>query len=319
MKVGIIGAGAMGSLFASHLADGGADVWAFDQWREHVAAIRERGLIVKHAGSERTIRINATADANAAGPCDTVLVMVKYHQTVSAVQAAAPMIGPQTTIITLQNGLGNVEHIVAACPDNRVAFGLTTLTCEMLGPGRIEASYSNRGETYLWPADRRPNDTLEPFCALLNAGGIDAWAAPDIELRIWKKLIVNCCLNTMTAITGLSVGKLIEQSDSWPLLDGAADEISAVAVAKGIPLDGQTARAFLRQVAEEARAHYPSMLIDVRNRRQTEIDCLNGAVLREAGALGIPAPFNQALYSIIRVIESTYAEHASELQHRMSG
>jgi 2-dehydropantoate 2-reductase len=311
MKVGIIGAGAMGSLFASHLVDGGAEVWAFDQWREHIDAIEKHGLIVKRTGSERAIRLKATADASAAGPCDAVLVMVKYHQTVAALRASEPMIGPHTTIITLQNGLGNVENIASAYPANCVVFGLTTLTCEMLGPGKIEASYSNHGETYLWPADRRTNEAIAPFCAHLNAGGINASLAPDIELRIWKKLIVNCCLNTMCAITGLSVGILIEQPSSWPLLDGVADEISAVAIAKRIPLEREIARAFLRQVAEEARAHYPSMLIDVRSRRQTEVDCLNGAVLREAGRLGIRAPYNQALYSTIRVIESTYAERSA--------
>ena len=311
MKVGIIGAGAMGSLFASYLVDGGAEVWAFDQWREHIEAIEKYGLIVKSTGSERAIRMHATADASAAGPCDAVLVMVKYHQTVAAMRAAAPMISPHTTIVTLQNGLGNVENIASTCPANRVVFGLTTLTCEMLGPGRIEASYSNRGETYLWPSDRRPNEAIAAFCAHLDAGGINAAPAPDIELRIWKKLIVNCCLNTTCAITGLSVGKLIDQPSCWPLLDGISDEISVVAIAKGIPLEHQVARAFLRQVAEEARAHYPSMLIDVRSRRQTEIDCLNGAVLREAGELGIPAPYNQALYSAIRVIEDTYAERSA--------
>jgi 2-dehydropantoate 2-reductase len=308
MKIGIIGAGAMGSLFASHLADGGADVWVFDQWSEHIDAIREHGLIVRLDGTDRKVRMNATTDAQAAGVCEAVLVMVKYHQTKAAIRDAAPMIGPETTVVTLQNGLGNVEIIAAAHPNNRIVFGLTTLTSEMLGPGRIEASFSSRGETYLWPADRRPDGAVDRFCALLVAGGINATPAPDIELRIWKKLIVNCCLNTMCAITGLSVGKLTEQAISWSLLDAIADEISDVAATKNIPLDRQSARAFLRHVADEARAHYPSMLIDVRNKRRTEIDCLNGAVLREAASLGILTPYNQTLYTEIRIIESTYAE-----------
>lgn len=307
-KVGVIGAGAMGSLFASHLADGGADVWAFDQWREHIEAIREHGLVVKRSGAERVLRVNATSDPAVAGLCDAVLVMVKYHQTVAAVQAAAAMIGPDTTIVTLQNGLGNVEQIAAAYPKNRVVYGLTTLTCEMTGPGEIEASYSNRGETYLWPADEAPNEAIGTLCTILNAGGINAVLAPDIAFRIWKKLIVNCCLNTMCAITGLPVGKLIDQQDSWPLLDAVAAEISTVALAKGISLDLKTAQAFLRQVAEEARAHYPSMLIDVRSRRRTEIDCLNGAIIREGERLGIDVPSNRALFAMIRVIETTYAE-----------
>ena len=308
MKIGIIGAGAMGSLFAAHLVDGGAEVWAYDQWREHIEAIKATGLIVKRAGTERSIKVNATTRAADAGPCNAVLVMVKYHQTAPAVRAATAMISPATTIITLQNGLGNVEIISSAFPNNKIVFGLTTLTCEMMAPGRIEASYSNRGETYVWPADGQPNDAIELFCAHLNRGGVNATVAPDIELRIWKKLIVNCCLNTMCAITGLSVGKLIDQPTSWPLLYGVADEISTVAAAKGIPLGAELARNFLHQVAEEARAHYPSMMIDVRQRRQTEIECLNGAILREASARGIAAPCNQAMYSIINAIENAYAE-----------
>ncbi len=176
MKVGIIGAGAMGSLFASHLADGGADVRAFDQWREHIEAIRERGLIVKHSGSERTIRINATTDANAAGPCDTVLVMVKYHQTVSAVRAAAPMIGPQTTIITLQNGLGNVGATVTACPGQSRCVRTHDLNLRNAWSRQYRGKLEPRRDLPLArrsPAERR----AQTFCALLNAGGIDAWEA----------------------------------------------------------------------------------------------------------------------------------------------
>jgi 2-dehydropantoate 2-reductase len=124
---------------------------------------------------------------------------------------------------------------------------------------------------------------------------------------IWKKLIVNCCLNTVCAITGLPVGALCDRPDSWPLLEGLADEIVAVAARKKIPLQRQAAHAFLRSVAEEARSHYPSMLVDVKHRRQTEIECLNGAVLREAERLGVDAPFNRAVYSLIRVLESSYA------------
>lgn len=306
LRIGIIGAGAMGSLFASHFADAGADIWVYDKWREHIDAIRKAGLVVRRHNQERAVRIAATTDPASAGVCDVAIVMVKYHQTEAALRDASPMIGRNTRIITLQNGLGNAETIAALYPGNRIILGLTTLTSELLGPGRIESSFANRGETYLWPADHRPSTLVEEICALLTDGGINACAAPDIELRIWKKLIVNCCLNMVCAITGLSVGDLTRQPESWSLLDGIADEVATVALAKEIPLDHAMARAFLRQVADEAHAHEPSMLVDVRNRRRTEIECLNGAILREASRHNIAVPLNRAVYSLIRVIEDRY-------------
>jgi 2-dehydropantoate 2-reductase len=303
-RIAIIGAGAMGSLFASHLAASGSEIWAFDIWREHTEAIRRDGLKVRRNGAERTLRIHATSDPAETGECDIVMVFVKFGQTVAALEAARPMIGPKTTIVTLQNGIGNVEIIHERYPATPIAFGLTTLTSEVLGPGRIEASFAGLGETYLWPREGVPDAAVERLCALLTAGGIPAVLEPNIELKIWKKLVVNCCLNTMCAITGRNVGAVADVPESWPFLDGVVREIVTAAGCKGIPLNEVDALAYLRHVAEEARNHDPSMLIDVRNGRKTEIDCLNGAVLRECDRHGISAPHNRALYAMIRVIES---------------
>ena len=234
--------------------------------------------------------------------------MVKFNQTKAAIEAAGAMIGPDTLIVTLQNGLGNVDLIRSVYPANPIAFGLTTLTSELLGPGRIEASYAGHGETYFWLADGAPTASVTHFCALLVESGVNAMLAPDIELRIWKKLIVNCCLNMLCAATGLPVGPLVDRPEAWPLLDGIANEIVAVAERKGILLGRDTAHEFLRNVAAETRTHLPSMAVDVLNRRQTEIECLNGAVLRECERFGIPAPYNASIYALIRIIENSYLE-----------
>jgi len=306
MKIAIIGAGAMGSLFASHLASTDAEIWAFDVWREHVEAIRRDGLIVHRDGAQRSVRVNATSVAAEAGVCDVAMVFVKFRQTAGAIGAARPMIGADTTIVTLQNGIGNVEIIAQAYPANPIAFGLTTLTCELLGPGHIEASYKGAGETYLWPRNGTENPLLGPLCALMVRGGINAAREPGIALKIWKKLVVNCCLNTMCAITGQNVGAVADTPEAWRFLDGVADEIAAAASLEGIALPAAEARSFLRSVAAEARNHEPSMLIDVRNRRRTEIDCLNGAILKVCEKHGVAAPFNSALYAMIRVLESRF-------------
>jgi 2-dehydropantoate 2-reductase len=306
MRFVIVGAGAMGSLFAAHVAGTEAETWVCDKWEEHIQVIQSNGLAVKHEGVENTIRLRATTDPAEPGIADVLMLFVKYNQTREALAAARPLIGPRTVLFTLQNGLGNVELIRDAFPQNRIFYGFTTLTSELLGPGRIEASYAGRGETYFWAQDGRRDAELEAVRALFEKGGINAIVAPDIELMIWKKLIVNCCLNTLCAITGLSVGKLSDRAESWPVLEGVADEIVAVAGRKGIPLEPAEAHEFLRSVAHEARSHFPSMLIDVRHRRQTEIECLNGAIVREAARLGIAAPFNRSLYSLVRIIESSY-------------
>lgn len=306
MRWAIVGAGAMGSLFASHLGMAQAEVWACDPWAEHIAAIRQNGLSVAREGVERIVHLRATTNPAEAGPVDVVMVFVKYNQTLEALRSARPLVGPHTMLLTLQNGLGNVDLIREVFPENRTLFGFTTLTSELLGPGHIEASYVGRGETYFWPEDGRHDAAVEELRAVFEEAGIHTIVAPQIELMIWKKLIVNCCLNTVCAITGLPVGALCDRPESWPLLEGLADEIVAVATRKSIPLERAQAHAFLRSVAEEARGHFPSMLVDVKHRRQTEIECLNGAVLREAARLGIDTPFNRSVYSLIRVLESSY-------------
>ncbi|TAK82011.1 MAG: 2-dehydropantoate 2-reductase [Betaproteobacteria bacterium] len=304
MRFVIVGAGAMGSLFAAHVARTEAEIWVCDKWQQHIDAIRSHGLVVRCDGAEAAVRLRATSDPREPGTADVVMIFVKYNQTRDALHAMRPLVGPRTALLTLQNGLGNVELIREAFPENRVFYGFTTLTSELLGPGRIEASYAGRGETYLWAQGGSRDAELEALRSLLESGGINAIIAPEIELMIWKKLIVNCCLNTLCAITGLSVGQLADNAESWPVLEGVADEIVAVATRKAIPLDSAQAREFLRSVAHEARSHFPSMLIDVKQGRQTEIECLNGAIIREAAKFGIPTPFNRTLYSLIRIIES---------------
>jgi 2-dehydropantoate 2-reductase len=306
VKIAIIGAGAMGSLFASCLSSTVAEVWAFDIWKEHVDAIRRDGLIVHRDGKMRILRLRATSSAEEAGVCDIAMVFVKFGQTAAAIAAARPMIGPDTMIVTLQNGIGNVEIIAALCPDSAIAFGLTTLTCELLRAGHIEESYRGEGETSLWPRNGAGTEKLQVLCAFLRSGGINAALEPDIGLKIWKKLVVNCCLNTMCAITGQKVGAIADSPAALTFLDGVADEIAAAASLEGVPLSAGEARTFLRSVAHEARNHEPSMLIDVRNRRRTEIDCLNGAVLAVCEKHGLAAPHNSGLYAMIRLIEQGF-------------
>jgi len=315
-KVLVVGAGAMGSLFASRFARAGCDTWVYDVWPEDVERIRELGLTVRSGDTEETVPMHATSDPREPGIADVVLIFVKYNQTRQATSDIAPAIGPGTVVLTLQNGLGNVKLIREVIPDATLLCGFTTLTSELLGPGHIEASYAGRGETCVWSADGLPSKACEWIVDLLSRSGINAIVDPEIELHIWEKLVVNCCLNTLCAISGLSVGALVDRSEIWPILDGITDEVVAVAARKEIALPREAARGFLRHVAKEARAHYPSMLRDIRAEKQTEIECLNGAVIRAAERFGIEVPFNRFAYGMIRTLETTYAQRrdAGDLQ-----
>ena len=307
-KVIVVGAGAMGSLFASRFAQAGCDTWVYDIWVENIERIREFGLTMRSGDSEEAIPMHATTDPSEPGVADVVLMFVKYHQTRQATSDITPAIGPSTVVLTLQNGLGNVKLIREVIPQATLLCGITTLTSELLGPGLIAASYAGRGETCVWSADGVPNQACASIVDLLCRSGINATVDPEIELHIWEKLIVNCCLNTLCAISGLSVGALVDQPAVWPILDGITDEIVAVAARKEIPLTRDAARGFLRDVAKEARAHYPSMLRDVRAEKQTEIECLNGAVIRAAERFDIEVPFNRFAYGMIRTLEETYSQ-----------
>jgi 2-dehydropantoate 2-reductase len=302
-KYVFIGGGAMGSLFAWHLKTAGAEVWIYDPWKAHVDTIGRNGLRVRHRGETLTVAVRSTCDPNEPGEADVAIVFVKFGQTYAALQAARPIVGCGTILVTLQNGIGNVE-ILRSLFANRIVYGLTTLTSELLEPGLIEASYEGAGETYLWPDDSRVDEPIRSLVDTLCAGGVNARATPDIDARIWRKLVVNCCLNTMCAATGKIVGELVDQEAAWPVLDGIVDEVVAAAGRVGVRLDGVGTRKYVREVAAAARNHAPSMLIDVRHGRRTEIECLNGAVLDICRRHGVAAPFNQSLYSIIRCIDA---------------
>jgi 2-dehydropantoate 2-reductase len=308
-RVAVIGAGAMGGLYAAHFAEAGADVWAYDIWREHVAAISRDGLRVQAEDKERRVAMKATSDPREPGVADVALVMVKFRQTPAAVESARPMIGPDTLVLTLQNGIGNVDAIRAVLPSNRILFGFTTLTSNVIAPGTIKTSYARGpGETFFWPADGHPDAACEGVAALLTRGRLHGQLAPDIELRIWKKLVVNCCYNPLCAMTGQTVGELIDRPEIWPVLDGITDELVAAATRKGLSIDREDAGRYLRRVGDEARGHFPSMVSDMRLRRLTEIDAINGAVLRESEKHGLAAPLNRAMVDIIHAIEARWPE-----------
>ncbi|CAN5470516.1 2-dehydropantoate 2-reductase [soil metagenome] len=313
MRIVMLGAGALGGLFAHHLALGGADLVCVDTDAAHVAAIRAHGLRLRMADGEHVSPVRAAqADFAGIGVVDVLVLFVKGYasrealMSVRSVQSAQPVVGPHTVIVTLQNGLGNAQVVREAFPAQHVLYGLTTLTSDMAAPGVISPRSTAAGVTDVWTLDPSNLAPAEAFVALLNRGGIAARVTPDIDRSIWKKLVVNCAFNGLCAVTDLSCGQLRDQPASWPVLDGICDEVTALAAAEGVMVDAAEARAFLRDVAAASRAHHPSMVQDMRAGRRTEIEKLNGAVLRGSERHGLAAPVNRMAHALVSAMEANH-------------
>lgn len=300
MKVAIIGIGSMGGLFAWKLVHAGVEVWGVDVSAPHVARIAAEGLQTDFPDRpSETVAMHAVTDPAAVGLADAVLVFVKGAQTQAAMVAARPMIGPGTLIVTMQNGIGNVATIRALYPQARIAQGMTTLAAQIEGPGRVLASSGAKGEVSFYPMDGPPGPVAQALCHALDGDGFHATLDPGIELRIWKKLVVNCCFNSACALLGCTVGEALAQPAMLALFDRLTAEIVALAQAKGIGLTLAEAKTYLCSVGQTAAGHFPSMVADLRAKRRTEIGALNGAIVAEAERLGLSAPANAALRDLV--------------------
>lgn len=305
MKIAVLGAGAMGSLYGGLLSDGGNEVWLLDIWKEHVDAINERGLAIEKEDGERLVRdIRAVSNPESIGNVDLLIVFVKSTATEEAVRGATPVIGEKTSVLTLQNGLGNIEKIEKAIGKGRVIGGVTSHGATMLGPGRIR--HGGRGDTYLGEVDGSITPRLETITKAFNEAGIASRISHSILSLIWGKLIVNVGINALTAITGLQNGMLPEHAGTSEILEMAVDEAVRVAEAKGIKLQYHDPVAHVKEVCRLTAQNRASMLQDVLNKRKTEIDMINGAVVREGKAEGIDTPVNKVLTGLVSVIQETY-------------
>jgi len=306
MKIAVMGAGAMGCLYGSDLAKGGNEVWMVDIWEEHVNKIKAEGLLMTTGEKKEHVKLNATTDPKEVGAVDLLVIFTKGLHTEVAIKNSLPMIGEDTYVLTLQNGIGNVEIINQVVDEKKILFGMTTLSSDLQGPGHIERTFHGRGLTQMKPLTSESNPQIEKVVESFNQSGIYTELSFEVEKKIWEKLIVNCCLNTVTAITRLHCGHVVEQDSAKFLLEGVTKELVEVANAKNIPLEYDYALKHLTEVAWEAYNHYPSMVFDLKFKRKTEIDLIAGSIVREGQKHDIPTPVNATLMSLIKIIENNY-------------
>ncbi len=302
MRIAMVGAGAMGSLFGGLLACV-ADVWLVDPWREHVEAIRREGLRLLEPDGEHTVNVPATSDPTEVGAVDLAIVFVKSHQTPWAADIAGQLLEPDGLALTLQNGLGNGAVLAQTLGTARVWVGVTAHGATLLGPGSVR--HAGSGPTHL-ALRTDVADKVEEAVRLFRQAGLETHLSEDLDSLIWGKLIVNVGINALTAILRVPNGVLAADDVARALMERAVAEAVAVAQAKGISLPYADPLQRVREVAVATAANRSSMLQDVLRGSATEIAVINGAVVREARRLGLSAPVNELLTDLVRAVESTH-------------
>jgi 2-dehydropantoate 2-reductase len=304
VKVCVVGCGAIGSLFAANLAQlEDVEVWAYDLAREHIEAINRDGLRLSGAG-EVVGSLRATSDAAELPQCDFGIVATKAMHTSAAIEATARAFA-EGSVATVQNGLGNEEAIASHA--ERVIRGTTFPAGKVVRPGHVQ--WDVKGDTTLGPFEPSPAPTeeIERLAEACRRAGMPTQAVADARGPQWRKVIFNAATNPVGALTGLTHGRVCEDTALRRLVTGLVDEGKAVAAAQGIELDADPEELIDHAAKPEvAYDHKASMLQDVEARRPTEIDYLNGGIVRFGKEYGVPTPLNGAIWSLVKGLERSW-------------
>lgn len=300
MTVAIVGAGAMGGLWAAKLTAAGMPVAILETSQEVIDAVTGTGLVLQSAEGTETVRVRATTCAEEVGPVDVVFFFVKAHHTAMAADLAKPLVGPATTVVTLQNGWGNAAVLAATYPPERLVIGVTYHSATVLAPGRV--AYTDPGPTFVGPySDGAPLDRATAVRDLLTAAGFEVTLTPRIKAEIWKKLVMTAATLPTAALTRLRSGQQGQLGPLLDLVDALAVETVHVACAQGYDIDLHEQISHIHAVL--VGPGKGSMLQDVEAGRKTEIDVINGAVVRAADHLGIDVPLNRTMVALIAGLE----------------
>jgi 2-dehydropantoate 2-reductase len=305
MKMCIIGCGAVGSLFAAHLAKtGDAEVWAYDVWREHTDTIRRNGLRLSGA-ADFTARLNATSDAQELPRCDYGIVATKAIHTKSAIAQTAHIFDANSAVCSVQNGVGTEEIIAEHV--KYVIRGTTFPAGHPIAPGHI--GYDIQGDTWIGPFEpsATPMNKVEELAGLMTRSGMNTIAMPDARGAQWTKLIFNASTNPVGALTLLHHGAATRFPPTHKLFNDLIVEGEAVAKKLGIVLHGDP-RQLVQKGAAAPGKHNASMLQDVLAKRQTEVDFMNGAIVQLGEKVGVPTPLNKAMWELIKGLERSWSD-----------
>ena len=295
----MLGAGSLGSVIGGCLARGGDDVWLVSRRPEQVRAVSTEGLRIVEDAETWVVRPHITANAADVGPVDLVIVLVKAYDTQSAMASGRPLVGPGTTVLSLQNGIGSEEVIAAAVGRGSVMMGRTYVAGDAAAPGSVRAGIGGRLTVIGEPFGEVPG-RAEAIATVLRRGGLDVQVSADIWSVVWRKLLVNVATGALAGITGLPYGLLYGIPEVHRTALAAVEEATAVAQACGAELGDVVAE----EVWQQARRGLPesfrtSILQSLERGSPTEIGYINGAVVRLGAEAGVPTPVNATLLACV--------------------
>lgn len=299
MKIAIVGTGAMGSVYAAILGDAGHEIWAVDRWAEHVEAMRTRGLRLEGASGDRTVRVHATTEAADAGVCDLVIIATKALDVEAAAEAVRPLVGDETVVLPIQNGLGSADRIAGVLGEERVMIGVVGgFGASMVGPGH---AHHNGWELVRLGERHGPaTDRVRAVAQVWEDAGFRVGVYDDVDQLVWEKLLCNVTFSGTCSVLEWTIGEVLADPHAWSVAAACASEVFAVAQAKGIHLAFDDPVAYARAFGETIPGARPSMLLDVLAGRPCEIDVINGAIPPAARSVGLEAPVNATITALVK-------------------
>ena len=302
MKIAVVGAGAMGSVYAGLLASAGNEVWAIDTWREHVDAIRDRGLRVEGASGDRTVRLRATTDTSDPGPCDLVIIATKADGVASAAASIKPLLRDDSLVLTIQNGLGAAERICRHLPPDNVLLGVAGgFGASIRGPGH--AHHNGMELVRLGELEGGITERLERVGGVWRDAGFNVKCFDDINQLVWEKFVCNVTYSGSCTIFECPIAGVHGNEHAWQVASACAAEAYAAGAAKGVHFSFDDPVAHVREFGEKIPNSRPSMLQDYLAGRPSEIDAINGMVPIVAREAGTAAPYNEVVTAIVKAKE----------------
>ena len=317
MKIVIIGPGAMGCLFAGLLTESGHEVWLLDKYPQRAKKLSRTGLHIEGIGGNRVVGLKVTSNPDDITTPDLVFIWVKAYDTLEAVKMVHPILADHTQVISLQNGLGNLEAIAQMVNPEKIIGGITSHGATLIDTGHLK--HAGKGDTIIGRRRTEPfaslkgklrevmnkqiDDDLLKIANLLSEANIETKVSSDVEGTIWSKLIINAAINPLTAITRLKNGQLLESEETRRLLDLVAEESAKIVELAGVSLAYPDIKSKVYDVCEATAENTSSMLQDILRGKRTEIDAINGAIVEKAKELNIDAPVNEMLTCLVKTLE----------------
>jgi 2-dehydropantoate 2-reductase len=303
VKIAIVGCGAMGSVYAGLFASAGHEVWAIDRWAEHVEAMKKNGLRLEGKSGDRTVKVKATTEAKDAGTCDLVVLATKAMHVAPAAESVKALLGKDTPVLSIQNGLGGPETAADILGRERVMVGVVGgFGASMKGPGHAHHNGMElvRLGEFGGPITPRLKKVEETWAG----AGFKVKVFDDIDQLIWEKLICNCAYSGPCGLVEYTIKQVLDDPDMSKVSAACASEGYAVAKAKGVKLDFSDPVAYVRDFGAKIPNSRPSVLLDLMAGRKSEIDVINGSIPRVGKQVGVAAPVNETITALVKAKEA---------------